>query len=222
MVVLRLAEYRNNEKNMELEAIDKNEFIELLLEVNPVYNWLEDNIECINYKLLKGFITNIVPLGKAGEKYFKVIAHSRTGFTKELWKIYNQTKKLYQEGKLKINSYIELEHFGYTGVFLDEIYPVNDILKYLINNNIISEFKECLNIYYILVIMLCGGVNFMKEMCSKISRKKLYESLYEPYEVTEREKVCDDNNSIFYDELAKLLVMIHFSNEGENFNAKEQ
>jgi hypothetical protein len=61
----------------------------------------------------------------------------------------------------------------------------------------------------------------MKEMCSKISRKKLYESIYEPYEVTEREKACEDNNSIFYDELAKLLVMIYFSKEGEILNGKE-
>lgn len=131
MIKLRLAEYISNEKNVELQAIHKNEVIELLIEVNPVYNWLADNIECVNYKLLKGFITNIVPLGKAGKKYFKVIAHSRAGFIKELWKIYNQIEKSYQEGNLQIKSYIELEHLGYAGIFLDEKYPVDDILKYL-------------------------------------------------------------------------------------------
>lgn len=117
----------------DLERIqdDLNELIELLIAVNPVYKWLEDNIECINYKLLKGFITNIVPLGKAGKKYFKVIAHSRAGFTKELWKIYNQIERLYQEGNLKINSYSELEYLGYTGIFLVEKYPIEDVLKYL-------------------------------------------------------------------------------------------
>jgi hypothetical protein len=131
MAELRLVEYISNEENMELEAIDKNELIRLLIAVNPVYNWLEDNIERISYKLLKGLITNIVPLGKAGKKYFKVIAHSRVGFTKELWKAYNQTEKLYQQGKLKINSYIELESLGYTGMFLSERYPIDDVFKYL-------------------------------------------------------------------------------------------
>ncbi|WP_297426081.1 hypothetical protein [Clostridium sp.] len=131
MVELRLVEYRSNEKNIELGTLNRNELIKVLIEVNPVYNWLQDNIEHVNYKLLKGFITNIVPLGKAGKTYFKVIAHSRAGFTKELWKIYNQTEKLYQEGKLKINSYIELESFGYTGMFLAERYPIDDVLRYL-------------------------------------------------------------------------------------------
>lgn len=131
MAELRLVEYRNNEKNMELGTLNRNEHIKVLIAVNPVYNWLQENIEHISYKLLKGFITNIVPLGKEGKKYFKVIVQSRAGFTKELWNAYNQTEKLYKEGKLKINSYIELEHLGYTGVFLDERYPVNNILKYL-------------------------------------------------------------------------------------------
>ncbi|AVK48999.1 hypothetical protein AXY43_13750 [Clostridium sp. MF28] len=116
---------------MELGTLDRNEFIEVLIAVNPVYNWLEDNIDRISYKLLKGFITNIVPLGKAGKKYFKVIAHNRNGFIKELWKTYNKIEKLYQEGDLKKKSYMELENLGYTGIFLDEKYPVNDVLKYL-------------------------------------------------------------------------------------------
>ena len=131
MVELRLVDSRNSEENIELGTFNRSEFIKLLIAVNPVYNWLEDNIERINYKLLKGFITNIVPLGKAGKRYFKVIAHSRDGFTKELWKIHNQIERLYQKGNLKINSYIELEYLGYTGMFLDERYPVDDVLKYL-------------------------------------------------------------------------------------------
>ena len=131
MAELRLTEYIGNEKNMELEPINENEVIEFLIAVNPVYNWLEDNIERVNYKLLKGFITNIVPLGKVGKKYFKVIAHNKAGFTKELWKIYNQIEKLYRQGNLKIKSYIELEYLGYTGMFLDERYPIDDVLKYL-------------------------------------------------------------------------------------------
>ena len=131
MSELRLVYYRSSDENMELGTLNRNELIKVLIAVNPVYNWLEDNIERISYKLLKGFITNIVPLGKAGKKYFKVIAHKRTGFIKELWKIYNQIERLYQEGNLKINSYIELEHLGYTGMFLAERYPIDDVLKYL-------------------------------------------------------------------------------------------
>lgn len=131
MSELRLVYYRSSDENMELGTLNRNELIKVLIAVNPVYNWLEDNIDRISYKLLKGFITNIVPLGKAGKKYFKVIAHKRTGFIKELWKIYNQIERLYQEGNLKINSYIELEHLGYTGMFLAERYPIDDVLKYL-------------------------------------------------------------------------------------------
>ena len=120
-----------NEVNIIKTQADLDEFKEVLISVNPFYDWLEENINKVSYKLLKGFITNIVPLGDAGKKYFKIIAHKKTGFTIELWKIYNQIEKMYQEGNLKIKSYIELEHLGYTGMFLDERYPIDDVLKYL-------------------------------------------------------------------------------------------
>ncbi len=120
-----------NEVNIRRTQADLDEFKEVLISVNPFYDWLEENINKVSYKLLKGFITNIVPLGDAGKKYFKIIAHKKTGFTIELWKIYNQIEKMYQEGNLKIKSYMELEHLGYTGIFLYERYPVDDVIKYL-------------------------------------------------------------------------------------------
>lgn len=108
-----------------------NSYTGVLISVNPFYDWLEENINNISYKLLKGFITNIVPLGDAGKKYFKEIAHKKTGFTIELWKLYIQLVKMHQEGTLKKISYLELYNLGYTGVFLFEKYPVDDIVKYL-------------------------------------------------------------------------------------------
>lgn len=115
----------------ETRSIDFNNFTEVLIAANPVYDWLQENITTISFKLLQGFITNIVPLEDEGRKYFKKIAIEKTGFTKELWKLYNREEKKYHEGKLKIMSYLELEHLGYTGIFLDERCPTDDVTKYL-------------------------------------------------------------------------------------------
>ena len=113
------------------QSIDFNNFAEVLISANPVFDWLGDNITTISFKLLKGFITNIIPLENEGRKYFEKIATKRTGFIKELWELYNQAEKRYYQGKLKITSYIELEHLGYTGVFLDGRCPFDDVTKYL-------------------------------------------------------------------------------------------
>lgn len=120
---------KNNEGSEIINPIDSNKLIEVLISVNPVYDWLDENINNISYKLFKGFITNIVPLGDAGKKYFKAIAHKKPGFTIELWKLYNQLKKIHDEGNLKISSYLELMYLGYTGISMDERCPVDDILK---------------------------------------------------------------------------------------------
>lgn len=122
---------RYNKENFRMNAVELNKFAQVLISANPVYDWLEENINNISYKLIKGFITNIVPLGEAGKKYFKKIAHKRVGFTAELWKLYNQLEKIYQQGILKRVSYFELYNLGYTGTFLGERYPVDDVVKYL-------------------------------------------------------------------------------------------
>jgi hypothetical protein len=83
---------------------------------------------------LRGFITNIVPLGDAGKRYFKIIANKRTGFTKELWKLYNQLEKLNNKGNLKISSYLELNHLGYTCINYNDKCPVDIVIK---------SMKEC-------------------------------------------------------------------------------
>lgn len=123
----------NKYKELEIARIqaEMEEVKKTLISVNPFYDWLDENINNISYKLLKGFITNIVPLGDAGKKYFKKIAHKRVGFTAELWKLYNQLEKMNHQGTLKRVSYFELYNLGYNGAFLGERYPVDDVIKYL-------------------------------------------------------------------------------------------
>lgn len=128
-VVVNRDRYNKINGRMTLDGPNKN--AEVLISVNPVYEWLLENINNISYKLVKGFITNIVTLGYAGKKYFKIIANKKAGFTVELWKLYNQLEKMNNAGKLKISSYLELFHLGYTGCFLGGKYPVDDVIKYL-------------------------------------------------------------------------------------------
>lgn len=129
MVELNLV--NSNEVDVNRVQDDLNNGIELLLYVNPVYDWFEENINNINYKLLKGFITNIIPLGDSGKRYFKKIAHGRVGFTAELWKLYNQLEKIHRQGNLKIASYSKLYSLGYDDVWLGGECPIDDILNYL-------------------------------------------------------------------------------------------
>jgi uncharacterized protein YkuJ len=120
-----------NKANIKMTADELNEFKEILISVNPFYDWLEENINIISYKLLKGFISNIIPLGDEGRKYFEVIAEEKTGFTNELMNLYDRLEKMYHKGNLKVKSYFELAYLGYTGTFLGEKYPVDDVIKYL-------------------------------------------------------------------------------------------
>ena len=123
----------NNKKDILVETINADNIIKVLIAVNPVYNWIEDNIDTISYKLLKAFITNIIPLGNAGKEYFKIIADKKIGFKCELWRLYNRLDKDIREGKLKIKSYFELMNLGYNGAFLGGRCPIDDIIKYLDN-----------------------------------------------------------------------------------------
>ncbi|MCB2354718.1 hypothetical protein [Clostridium estertheticum] len=120
----------HNPANIKMTTIELNELYEVLIPVNPVYDWLVDNAANINYELLKGFITNIIPLGDAGKNYFKIVANKKTGFTKELWNLYIKLEKMYYEGNLKISSYLELTYLGYTGGLLGGKCPVDDVIKY--------------------------------------------------------------------------------------------
>ncbi|MBW6411340.1 hypothetical protein [Clostridium weizhouense] len=123
----------NDKKDTLVETINADNIIKVLISVNPVYSWLEDNICSISYKLLKGFVTNIIPLRNAGKEYFKVIVNKRVGFKGELWKLYNRLDKDNREGNLKIKSYFELMGLGYDGEFLGGRCPIDDIIKYLDN-----------------------------------------------------------------------------------------
>lgn len=99
--------------------------------INPVYEWFEENVSNISYKLLKAFITNIVPIGDVGRKFFEGIVEKKPGFTNELMALYNSSEEMYIKGTLKIKSYLELQHLGYTGTFLDEKCPVDDVWEYV-------------------------------------------------------------------------------------------
>lgn len=52
----------NDKQDIVVETINADDIIKVLISVNPVYNWLEDNVGIISYTLLKGFVTNIIPL----------------------------------------------------------------------------------------------------------------------------------------------------------------
>lgn len=100
----------------------------ILMCAHPFYDWFEVNIENINYKLIKAIITNIVPLGLEGRRYFEAIV-SNSGFQNELLIIYNRLDKMFQENKLSIKTYFELICLGYTGEVFSNKSPVNDILN---------------------------------------------------------------------------------------------
>ncbi|MGV8980544.1 hypothetical protein [Clostridium sp.] len=99
--------------------------------INPVYEWFEENANNISYKLMKGFITNIVPIGDVGRKFFEDIAEKKNGTTIELMTLYNSLEERYIKGTLKIQSYLELRHLGYTGTFLYEKCPIDDVWEYV-------------------------------------------------------------------------------------------
>ncbi|NMM65219.1 hypothetical protein HBE96_21790 [Clostridium sp. P21] len=112
---------------------DLIEFEKFLISVNPVYEWFIDNADKASYKLIKAFITNIVPLGHIGKKYFKRIANKKQGVTIELWKLYNDIEKQYWIGDFEIATYYELRRLGFKGIQLGGggDCPVDSIFKFI-------------------------------------------------------------------------------------------
>ncbi|NMM65238.1 hypothetical protein HBE96_21885 [Clostridium sp. P21] len=110
---------------------DLIEFEKVLISVNPVYEWFIGNAEKASYKLIKAFITNIVPLGYLGKKYFKIIANKKQGATVELWKLYNNIEKQYWIGNLEIAKYSELISLGFKGIQLGGDCPIDSIFKFI-------------------------------------------------------------------------------------------
>lgn len=121
----------NNEKLIEqIEARGG-----VLIYSHPFYEWIEDNIERISYKLIKASITNIVPLGENGRRFFELVVTKRKGFYNEFLHIYNKSEKMYHEKSLKAKSYLELKYLGYTGEFLSEKCPSEDVINALNRNS---------------------------------------------------------------------------------------
>lgn len=110
-----------------MEELESN--FGLLMYAHPFYEWLEDNIENINFKLMKAIITNIVPLGLEGSSYFEAIVNNGVGLENELLVTYNKLEKMFQENKLDIKTYLELSYLGYTGDIIGSKSPVDDILE---------------------------------------------------------------------------------------------
>lgn len=110
---------------------DLIEFEKVLISVNPVYEWFIDNADKASYKLIKAFITNIVPLGYLGKKYFKIIANKKQGATVELWRLYNNIEKQYWIGDFQIATYLELRRLGFKGTQLGGDCPVDSIFKFI-------------------------------------------------------------------------------------------
>ncbi|MBN7575379.1 hypothetical protein C1H57_08155 [Clostridium sp. 2-1] len=95
---------------------------------HPFYEWVENNIDKINYTLLKAIITNIVPLGADGRKFYELIIYKRNSFQNEFLNLYDRLSNLYINGELKISSYLELRYLGYTGQRLKKKCPADDVL----------------------------------------------------------------------------------------------
>lgn len=96
---------------------------------HPFYEWVEDNINQIDYRLLKAIITNIVPLGADGRKFYELIIHKRNSFQNEFLNLYDRLHNLYVNEELKISSYLQLKHLGYTGQRFSEKCPADDVTK---------------------------------------------------------------------------------------------
>lgn len=107
------------------------ELEKVLISVNPVYDWFIDNADKASYKLIKAFITNIVPLGHPGKKYFKIITNKKQGVTVELWKLYNNIEKQYWIGDFEIATYSQLIRLGFKGIQLVGDCPVDSIFKFI-------------------------------------------------------------------------------------------
>jgi hypothetical protein len=120
--------YDENKGNFDVEK-----YVESMggtaIAAHPFYEWVEENINKINYKLMKAIITNVVPLGEMGKKFFQLIASKKYGFENEYMKIYDNMEKKYREGFIKEKSYIELEHLGYTGISLGEKSPSFEVMN---------------------------------------------------------------------------------------------
>jgi|GEM_PF-2966998 len=119
-------------KVQEENKINFNEIglTEVLILAHPFYDWVDNNIENIKYKLLKAVITNIVPLGDSGRKFFGEVIKKRKGFSQEFLNIYNHIEQKYKEGKMSPSSYLQLISKGYSGEVFDGKCPVDDIVKY--------------------------------------------------------------------------------------------
>lgn len=122
--------------------IDLMHFEKVLIECNPVYDWFIDNDDNVTYTLLKAFMTNIIPLGYPGKRYFKKIVNGKRGLAVELWRLYNELEIEYWLGDFEIATYSELISLGYNGIHLGGNTPADDIFKY-IGKEAIRTFEAC-------------------------------------------------------------------------------
>lgn len=96
---------------------------------HPFYEWVEENISYINYRLIKAIISNIVPLGDDGRKYFEFVINKRQGFIREFMTLYSAIERKYKGNNLKSASYFRLYQLGYSGECFSGNSPADEVLS---------------------------------------------------------------------------------------------
>lgn len=115
-------------KFSELE-FEMEKFGGVALYTHPFYDWVDENINKIENKLLYAIMSNIVPLGDNGRKYFMHIAMKRKDSFIELMNLYASIEKLFNNSFVSISTYSELCSFGYKGHVIGDCCPAYDVLK---------------------------------------------------------------------------------------------
>jgi hypothetical protein len=94
------------------------------------YQYIAKNINTIGDNLLQGVMSNIVPLGENGMKYFLHILSKYQGSFTKMLNLYLETKKAYCDGLIKASTYAELRDLGYKGPEIGVSSPAEDVLEY--------------------------------------------------------------------------------------------
>jgi hypothetical protein len=102
----------------------------IALYAHPFYDWVDSNINKIGNKLLYAIISNIVPLGENGRRYFINIAMKRKDSFVELMNLYAIMEKMFNEGFIGASTYSELYSLGYKGNYLNGDCPASAALKF--------------------------------------------------------------------------------------------
>jgi hypothetical protein len=102
----------------------------MALYAHPFYDWVDANVNKIENKLLYAIMSNIVPLGDNGRRYFMHIVMKRKGSFMELMNLYASMEKMFNDGFISTSTYSELYSLGYRGDALNGDCPAYAALKF--------------------------------------------------------------------------------------------